>query len=93
MVDRNVENNEEILLAQIDLTGCSSGKILDYRDPDKRLQEEFFDCWQNPSNGASSRARAEPDDAWGRKVVRPVCDGLPFDGPEDPTVDWSTFET
>ena len=42
MVDRNVENNEEILLAQIDLTGCPSGKILDYRDPDKRLQEQFL---------------------------------------------------
>ena len=44
MVDRNVENNEEILLAQIDRTGCPSGKILDYRDEDERLQEHFFDC-------------------------------------------------
>ena len=48
MVDRNVENNEEILLAQIDPTGCPSGKILEYRDADERLQEHFFDCWQNP---------------------------------------------
>ena len=64
MVDRNVENNEEILLAQIDPTGCPSGKILDYRDPDERLQEHFFDCWQNPLEWAPSRANARAPTAW-----------------------------
>lgn len=40
--------DEQILLAQIDLTGCPSRKILDYNDPDKRLQEKFFAGWENP---------------------------------------------
>ena len=35
-------------MAQIDLTGCPSGKILDYNDPDKSLQEQYFEGWENP---------------------------------------------
>ncbi len=71
MVDRNVENNEEILLAQIDLTGCPSGKILDYRDPDKRLQEEFFDCWQNPLEWGPKQGKGRAGRRVGQKSRTP----------------------
>ncbi len=43
--DNNATN---IVLAQIDLTQCPSGKVLDFRDPDKHLDETVFKDWHNP---------------------------------------------
>ena len=49
--------------------------------------QDAHETWYGILNLVSGQGdrltRAEPDDTWGKKVVRPVCDGLPFDGPEE----------
>ena len=35
------------VLAEIDLAGCPAGKVLDWHEPDKRLEEKYFKGWYN----------------------------------------------
>ena len=41
------DSKSSVVLAEIDLSECPAGKILDYRDPDKRLEEKVFKGWNN----------------------------------------------
>ena len=41
-------NAREMVLARIDLSECPAGKILDYNDPEKRLEAKVFKGWNNP---------------------------------------------
>ncbi|MGB0605743.1 MAG: hypothetical protein ACPGRY_12345, partial [Candidatus Latescibacterota bacterium] len=41
------DSNSSVVLAEIDLSACPVGKILDYRDPDKRVEEAVFKGWNN----------------------------------------------
>ena len=47
----------EMVLAQIDLSQCPSGKVLDFRDPDKDLEETVFKDWHNPLEWGPKQAK------------------------------------
>ena len=36
------DSKASVVLAEIDLSECPAGKILDYREPDKRLEEAEY---------------------------------------------------
>ena len=41
------DSKSSVVLAEIDLSECSAGKILDYQEPDKRVEEKVFKGWNN----------------------------------------------
>lgn len=41
------DSKSNVVLAEIDLSECAAGKILDYREPDKRVEEKVFKGWNN----------------------------------------------
>ena len=41
------DNTSGVVLAEIDLSECPVGKILDYNEPDKRVEEKVFKGWNN----------------------------------------------
>ena len=47
MPSTTVISNEETLLAEINLTGCPIGNVLDARDADQSINEKFFAGWRN----------------------------------------------
>ena len=46
-----------VALAEIDLTECPVGKILDYNEPEKSLEERFFKGWSNPLEWGPKQGR------------------------------------
>ena len=51
------DNRSNTTLAEIDLTGCPAGKILDWHEPDKRLEEKYFKNWENPLEWGPKQGR------------------------------------
>ena len=41
------DSKSSVVLAEIDLSECAPGKILDFREPDKRVEEKVFKGWNN----------------------------------------------
>ena len=46
-----------VVLAEIDLSECPAGKILDYNEPDKRLETKVFEGWDNPLEWGPKQGR------------------------------------
>ena len=38
--------NNEQLLAEIDLSGCPLGTVLDKTEPDQSIEEQYFKGWE-----------------------------------------------
>lgn len=66
-----MSENETTIIAQLDLTGCPIGTVLDPRDQDKTVEQNFFSNWVNaltphPYWGQDGRFRVTTD---GGRVV------------------------